>query len=715
MFQNIQRQKEEAKNALFCDNILQIGRCFKEDRCRSRHVLKEADQANLNYTQGFVRVTITYVHSAVKYSVRVLEYNPDPRCRAPWIKCKTDFQKISNSMVAFFSNRNNRRLHGWIQIGDVVAYLEDGATCFQRARVIDVVERNPQNEPKLVLIFAMDIGYELKVSVSLLFELPEDLKNYPGQTDFLYLTNLQPVDLDIAWSVAARDIVEEAIASQDNQIEDQDEILGRLMFRFGNNFIVDNLRWVKRDKHTKKFMAYDMLLRSTILNSNVGLDNPEYSTKMIELFKQANLDYYTPKNLRSKIYDKVPPFWAHLPGDDIYAPVHITDVESPARFYVKLVEYEDALISLQKDIAAAPEDFQSCSLLLDLEVGDVCIYKHLSDSCDDENRWNRCLIMELQEEKATVLLVDYGEVCKNVSLDQLFEIPPRFVTKLPFQAIECRLAGRNASIVSRNEWCAEATDELNELIDQCDPHVFVKVHCSENDALRTGGRHYSVIVVNLGLEDDLENDGCVLNEKFSYGVRTIDDFGVDLDLLKKLNQKSTLPNHDDSPADDSDDDDDGDWNTPYVPPSKPTEPVENGHSCVDLEAVKNSQVFFGYIPFEDPEEMKMIEGPSSDVQPTSVVCPEDNPKLNSAQEIHQTGKVEPASVNTSVSAQNHNTNMDLRAPKARDDFPPLLPGFANKTPKVVWLQDKNTVTLRIMIPCLTRYELYVTDSYVDVL
>ncbi|BES89488.1 regulation of transposition, RNA-mediated [Nesidiocoris tenuis] len=528
---NIERGKELTKfDAPFCDNILQMGFCPNSSGCKERHVIqKEIDLAEngLDISQKFVKVLILRVHSAVKFSVRILSSTANPSGAGSWEQCSSQWGTFPAKMASYFSTSMNLRLHSDVKVGDLVAYQSEPGDIVYRARVRAILKKNDRGEPTSVSIFLIDECDTLVAQTHLIYELPEQFENFPPQACYLYLANLKPVDLDTTWNYAAFRAVERAVYGEMDRDYADEEIIGKVLFCIGQNVVVENLRWF-RQLEFSRVVSCD--LRKLILDSKFGLPNPDYSENMTLHCKEGGLLHndiesdktqalHNAQRLRlipSQEKD-VPPRWAHLPLPDefesdlreIYHRVAVSAVESPSLFFVKLSTHNSSLQELESMIAAEIE--KTVKPLRNPCVGGLCFAKLTNETeSSPKGIYRRCKIQWLDMEKktATVFFVDYGSD-GVVPLASLYKAPWSLMIRIPFQAIECTMAGVKAT--SKTGWPTEATEAFKAWTKphgDDEPAIFVKVVAFDQHAEWTDGKRYHLAMVHV------HNNRCdLLNER----------------------------------------------------------------------------------------------------------------------------------------------------------------------------------------------------------
>lgn len=86
----------------------------------------------------------------------------------------------------------------------------------------------------------------------------------------------------------------------------------------------------------------------------------------------------------------------------------------------------------------------------------VEVNKHYLALDEKEGKYSRVQVIAVDEGVANCYFVDYGDQ-EFIKIENIKVLPDKYLTCLPFQAIECRLYGVQPVL---DYWCTEATDIL---------------------------------------------------------------------------------------------------------------------------------------------------------------------------------------------------------------------------------------------------------------
>ena len=152
-------------------------------------------------------------------------------------------------------------------------------------------------------------------------------------------------------------------------------------------------------------------------------------------------------------------------SDEVTELVYMSECYDPGDFYLTIVSNVEALRQLEEDMKLRYETEQSTTFH-NAKLGDYVICNDSGsamrgqvervETVSDSDRRGELVIQNTY----TVLLLDVGSRV-TVSGSELAECPSEFLTRLPFQAIRCRL-GQVRPLSSR-DWTPEAGDRLFEM------------------------------------------------------------------------------------------------------------------------------------------------------------------------------------------------------------------------------------------------------------
>lgn len=183
-----------------------------------------------------------------------------------------------------------------------------------------------------------------------------------------------------------------------------------------------------------------------------------------------------------------------FPKIDDFCEVFVSAIDTPGHFWVQIItEDSPQLDKLTNDLTSLYSSSESTAVLNAFKVGDVCCAPFEFDSL-----WYRACILDMNKDGTVELYyLDFGD-SGQISKDKLRELKSEH-NRLPFQAIECFLAGVKAT---GDGWSKEATDEFEKLS-----------HCAQWISLMARVVNYSGEIPCLELIDTAGKADVNINEE----------------------------------------------------------------------------------------------------------------------------------------------------------------------------------------------------------
>ncbi|XP_073965068.1 putative ATP-dependent RNA helicase TDRD12 isoform X1 [Choristoneura fumiferana] len=690
-----------------CGNLLALGECPDFWYCRERHTFSETHDEPKEWmpTDGTITFKILHYQTAVLYSARLLSNIKKGGTR----KYLQTYSTLSLKMGMYFSQDANRKLHGIPKIGDVCA-VSIKENFFVRCQVVDIINKYRTGNPNHVLIKLID---EEKLETSrdiYLYHLPKELKDIETYVVQVRLAGLVPKDKDITFSDLAKYQLTKAV-----DINEDVYMRGKVVMTVGNQIFVDNI-YVCQDLSSLNEIVVKNNFKEMLEPHSVPFPDHIKMTKSSLLFDaEASTDNTDFEELEEvKPLKEVPKAqWAHLNREDLSL-VYFTSAIDPSSFFVRLAKFEDTMVGLNKDIDKYLEE--KPGPLLNVKENDIVLAKFPDNEC-----FERARVDLISGNKAKIFFVDYGD-WREVPLKHLIEIPDKFITRLPFQAIECRLIGVRP--VGDN-WTDFST---NWLCDRCDREILQELyvkHFSSDKADYTGGTKYAVVLIDtndeenvvynnlmikLNLAAPIEDEMNILdNLDFTEATKSskIEDEWSNVDEetpVTKDNKKSNqLLRSVPLMADDDSDSDRWSFNMPQeimnafkgAPTNdyktKPESKSANSKSA-DVKPTDSNKII---IKTTKPKS-KSADSPNDKVEKVS------NEPMLSDYEVIAPPKIQELDSDDLSSAESQNTKSEL-----------LKEVSQGRKPKILWKQNKLDVTLKIMLIGVEKYEINFLERAID--
>jgi len=350
------------------------------------------------------------------FSIQVQAHRPS--LNHDWIKTPVldDLQEELNGLR---NNPGTKRTD--INEGDMFGVSKDASV--NRVRIVKCLEKEKLaswQETHVIKfeVCHVDHGFKTVVESCYLLDLPDHLKQYPDLAVRSFVTGLKPTDNLISW-------YEEDIQFVKDQMANVDFMTGWIYFSSGD------LVWLDGFKLHYNFENLKHKISKTCIDFN------SYIIKKERAVAATKIPY------TNALFDAEQVKWSHVfdvqekysqqsfltSGDELEQVnlVHFKDLDD---LYVRHHKFENCLKTLETDISKS-----TLKPLTDIRPGLVCLQKYSDDS------FNRVRIIKISAcgRLAETFYLDYGETW-DVDIDTLFHLDLRFLKRLPFQAIRCKLA-----------------------------------------------------------------------------------------------------------------------------------------------------------------------------------------------------------------------------------------------------------------------------------
>lgn len=498
-----------------CNSLLTLGECPDFWNCQERHVLSKEHDEPKDWvpTSGVITFKMIHYHNAVSYSARLLTHVKG----VDITKYPQNYNMLSMKISMYFSIESNKKPHGIPEVGDICAVCVR-QNFFLRCQVVKILDHYRNGKPNCVLIKQIDEGILERTKDIYLYHLPEEMKTPETYVVQVRLANIQPKDKDITFSSLAMEQLE-MITETDPDLY----LRGHIVLTIGNCIFVDRLETCKDLSVTDQTIIRHDFRQELAAHA---IDNPEHVVKLEKICKNSNLEIVheeeaveVPKAAKMIVR----PQWAHLKSDDLSL-VYFASALDPGTFFVRLVEFEDSCNGLIREIEKYTE--LNPNPIADVTVGDLVLAKFPGAS------YERARIDDVMKNRVKCFFVDQGD-WMEVPIQDLTLIPEKFVTQLPFQAIECRLYGVKPV---REEWTEFSTTWLSNQFedDSGDLKQLYVQYFAKERAFNTEGNKYAVVVLDTTSDQELNMN------KMLVDVNLADPNNDEWEQIDKLISKNNI-------------------------------------------------------------------------------------------------------------------------------------------------------------------------------
>ncbi|XP_007887764.2 putative ATP-dependent RNA helicase TDRD12 [Callorhinchus milii] len=410
--------KENYEKSL-CKYLKMQGVCRNRKFCNDRHRLHPVVDKlrcltignNLPST-GYIEIIPMCVKEASRYFGRIISH------RKKWtnspVSMEENYLKMLKDLTDFYADESHRQPAKQLQVSALYGIEE---STYSRVQLISLPEEVDDTVFSNVEVKYIDCGQMALVRQNQLLQLPAHFQLLPMQAVEFVVCRVKPIDNEMDWNPQISRPIKQKITGKLHE--------AKIVFAVGNTLWLDPVvRVIKLADVKTTITEYNV--RSEIMNSGFGTDNPEHIEKLKSLYQRAgpslsNAD--SDKELKYSI----------LEDNGNYHSVIISEFSNPHDFYVQLVATQKKLCTLEDEInqtAIEKEAFISPA------VGDLCLA-----FSGTEKRWYRGKILSSAETKGEyqVFNMDSGS-CNWVSLNKIKHLA-KADFNLPFQAIWCSLNG----------------------------------------------------------------------------------------------------------------------------------------------------------------------------------------------------------------------------------------------------------------------------------
>ncbi|RWS20622.1 hypothetical protein B4U80_12045, partial [Leptotrombidium deliense] len=299
-----------------------------------------------------------------------------------------------------------------------------------RVRVVEDFGRQPlrgyqetEKEKKgtLLLLFHIDFGYYTRAFSYDLMPLSAELRSVPPFVHRVYLWGLKPLDNELDWDAKSTQTFFEKVMGKNVQY-----LTAWVRLQLNGEFWVDTLAAFTRFAQIGIEANYSSPVKSLIAYK-LAAKNP----KKISQFNNNRNEIISKWSCERQ---KTIVQYAFL--DDLLMEVYLCHFTSFDNFYVRIEKFDEILVSLDDELSQIENRRQ----IQHFVVGLICICLHESQVM------NRVRIEKINEDNTVVVFfLDHGET-STVLKQNCFVIEDKFIKRLPFQTIKCKLVGVEGNV-----------------------------------------------------------------------------------------------------------------------------------------------------------------------------------------------------------------------------------------------------------------------------
>ncbi|KFQ19963.1 Tudor domain-containing protein 12, partial [Mesitornis unicolor] len=249
-----------------CACLKTFGICKNRTVCPDRHrVNLEIDMPqnipdNVIQTSGCVTILPLLIVNATNYFGRIVD------------KQKDQYTILAEEINEYFQNPSNK-----ISVKNVEKLAFYGLcekTLFHRVQVIEISPEEKKNVFFNVKIKFIDEGRTSQVQSYQLLHLPAEFQSLPPQAVEFVVCRVKPIDNEMEWNPKVTDYINQKIKGKLHE--------AKIVHTLGNTAWVDPMVGIELLSDLK-ISINDYNIRSEILSTGLGTDNPEHLTQIQKL------------------------------------------------------------------------------------------------------------------------------------------------------------------------------------------------------------------------------------------------------------------------------------------------------------------------------------------------------------------------------------------------------------------------------------------------
>uniref|UniRef100_A0A669QTC6 RNA helicase n=1 Tax=Phasianus colchicus TaxID=9054 RepID=A0A669QTC6_PHACC len=331
-------EAEEKKFARpLCTCLKMFGTCKNRTACPDRHEINLQIDMLQNMasktiqTSGYVTVLPLHIVNATNYFGRIVD------------KEKDQYTVLAEEINEYFKETSNRVAAQKVEKLALYGFCEE--TVFHRVQVVETSSKEEENFN--IKIKYVDEGRTSQVQSSQLLHLPARFQHLPPQAVEFVVCRVKPIDNDTEWNPRVTRYIHQKIERKPHE--------AKVIFTLGNTVWIDPMVRVTRLSDLKMYVN-EYSVRSEILSTGLGTDNPEHILQLQKLCEHVKLSHT--KNLEPFCQNSVPfqllgPFAA----GGFYPKIKWFENEETVTVKVQIVRIDDYKCEFSKEKVI----FSACS------------------------------------------------------------------------------------------------------------------------------------------------------------------------------------------------------------------------------------------------------------------------------------------------------------------------------------------------------------------
>ena len=446
-----------------CMEMVTTGSCsgIRTGKCQHRHFLHKNLDTPDKGVPDTVKFTILAVESPIVYWVKMKE-------------SESELTKLMLRMARHYNNKETKEPLVTLELDMLVAVATDDGV-YKRAKLLEMIYEVKDEQESLVRVevFLVDFGIKAEVELTDITELlPEfSYDNFPPCAVKVVIGGVVPGDGDTAWGTQAAMLL---MGSCDLRNDREVICRGKKILHLRDILILDRCQVMELQPLIGRYVLKFETV-SSLLDGGHGMRDKRPLETITAMAERANIERQTisegtvdsdmslelandeagGRRLRKEIL-----------SDEVTELVYMTECYGPDNFYLTHISNADALNKLEDDMSRWFKTEKNLTFN-NPKVGDYVILfdnglarRGKLEKVEAVNVSERRGELVIQN-KYTIHFLDAGDVTTVSGSDLMKECPEEFLTRLPIQAIQCRLGQVLPS--PSGVWTSEPGDRLFEM------------------------------------------------------------------------------------------------------------------------------------------------------------------------------------------------------------------------------------------------------------
>uniref|UniRef100_A0A8C3Q2R9 Putative ATP-dependent RNA helicase TDRD12 n=1 Tax=Chrysolophus pictus TaxID=9089 RepID=A0A8C3Q2R9_CHRPC len=255
-----------------CTCLKMFGTCKNRTVCPDRHQINLQIDMLQNMasktiqTSGYVTVLPLHIVNATNFFGRIVD------------KQKDQYTILAEEINEYFKETSNRVAAQKVEKLALYGFCEE--TVFHRVQVVETSSKEEENFN--IKINYVDEGRTSQVQSSQLLHLPARFQHLPPQAVEFIVCRVKPIDNDTEWNPRVTRYIHQKIERKPHE--------AKVVLTVGNTVWIDPMVRVTRLSDLKMYVN-EYSVRSEILSTGLGTDNPEHILQLQKLCEHVKLSH----------------------------------------------------------------------------------------------------------------------------------------------------------------------------------------------------------------------------------------------------------------------------------------------------------------------------------------------------------------------------------------------------------------------------------------